>query len=202
MTTPDRLKAARGNLSQAKAAALLDIPLRTWEDWERGARTPPEYVIALIEMALNIGRPRPAKGGEKEKKMTHINLSQDAIATLAGYATEITEYNNPQYRYDIGIWADGTVSRGDLHISASSFSRWHDEPTVRLYVHPIYTTADIHDALQERGEDTDDIPQDELDAWNYEANTAARSWASEIAEQLAGGINPDTWRAPTPQINW
>lgn len=58
MTIPERLKNARCTLSQAAAAAQLNIPLRTWEDWERGARTPPEYVVALIEMALTT-RPAP-----------------------------------------------------------------------------------------------------------------------------------------------
>ena len=50
--TPTRLKAARGTLSQAKAAAQLGIPLRTWEDWERGVRIAPEYVIAMIEKLM------------------------------------------------------------------------------------------------------------------------------------------------------
>ncbi len=52
MIIPDRLKIARSTLSQAKAAEQLGIPLRTWEDWERGVRTPPEYVVAMIEKLL------------------------------------------------------------------------------------------------------------------------------------------------------
>ena len=48
-TIPDRLREIRGELSQAKAAALYGVPKRTWEDWERGIRTPPEYVVRLIE---------------------------------------------------------------------------------------------------------------------------------------------------------
>jgi len=52
MTTPERLKAARGTLSQAAAAAQINIPLRTWEDWERGRRSPPEYVLRMIEKLL------------------------------------------------------------------------------------------------------------------------------------------------------
>lgn len=50
--TPARLKAARGALSQAKAAAQLGIPLRTWENWERGIRAAPEYIIVMIEKLL------------------------------------------------------------------------------------------------------------------------------------------------------
>lgn len=45
----ERLLAIRGNLSQRKAAALYHIPLRTWENWEMGVRTPPLYVIEMME---------------------------------------------------------------------------------------------------------------------------------------------------------
>jgi DNA-binding transcriptional regulator YiaG len=48
--TPADLKAARTEkgLSQARAAELLEIPKRTWEQWETGDRTPPAYVLRLV----------------------------------------------------------------------------------------------------------------------------------------------------------
>lgn len=142
--------------------------------------------------------------------MVHINLSQEIINKLAGYAIEITDYSDPQYRYDIGIWSDGSVSRGDLHISDSDYTRWHDAPAVSLCVHPIYTTEEIRNSLHDRvmlgelphGADTAEIPQDELDVWADEARSAAKAWAREIAEQLASGIDTEAWEAPTPCINW
>jgi hypothetical protein len=67
MKTPERLKIARGTLSQAAAAAKLDIPLRTWEDWERGARNPPEYLVALIEKALAAADHKAGRAAEGEK---------------------------------------------------------------------------------------------------------------------------------------
>lgn len=40
------------NLTQTAFADLLDIPLRTIQNWEIGHREPPEYVIELIEYRL------------------------------------------------------------------------------------------------------------------------------------------------------
>lgn len=44
-------------LSQAKFAAQYGIPRRTVEDWERGVRVPPEYVVAWLERLVNIDYP-------------------------------------------------------------------------------------------------------------------------------------------------
>lgn len=48
----DKLKQARlkTGLSQAKLADALGVPLRTYESWERGLRTPAVYVqTALLQ---------------------------------------------------------------------------------------------------------------------------------------------------------
>lgn len=39
---------ATTNLSQTAFAAALGIPLRTVQDWERGVRNCPQYVVDLI----------------------------------------------------------------------------------------------------------------------------------------------------------
>jgi len=39
-------------LSQAKFGEQYGIPKRTIEDWEREIRTPPEYVVKLLERAV------------------------------------------------------------------------------------------------------------------------------------------------------
>lgn len=44
-----RLKAIRGDMSQRQAAEIYHIPLTTWECWEQGKRTPPIYVVELME---------------------------------------------------------------------------------------------------------------------------------------------------------
>jgi len=40
------------NLTQKAMSDLLEIPIRTVSDWERGLRTPPEWVCKLIVDAL------------------------------------------------------------------------------------------------------------------------------------------------------
>lgn len=54
MTPADQLRQLRQNtgLSQARFAALYEIPRRTYEDWERGVATPPPYVVNLLRAAV------------------------------------------------------------------------------------------------------------------------------------------------------
>lgn len=39
-------------LAQVKFGEMYHIPRRTIEDWERGVRIPPEYVLELLERAV------------------------------------------------------------------------------------------------------------------------------------------------------
>lgn len=50
-----KIKEAReaAGLTQASARDLIGVSKRTWEDWEHGRRTPPEYVEKLIVDKLN-----------------------------------------------------------------------------------------------------------------------------------------------------
>lgn len=36
-------------LSQSKFAAYFGIPVRTLQEWEQEKRTPPEYVVSMME---------------------------------------------------------------------------------------------------------------------------------------------------------
>ena len=50
MTFSEQLKELRRELriTQAQAERILQVPHRTYQDWERGIATPPEYVQRLI----------------------------------------------------------------------------------------------------------------------------------------------------------
>ena len=47
-------------LSQQKFSELYQIPKRTVEEWERGGRKPPGYVVKLLERVVK----EDFKGGE------------------------------------------------------------------------------------------------------------------------------------------
>ena len=49
---------AKTGLSQAQFAKLLGIPKRTIENWESGRRTPPVYVLEMLQRAITHFRPR------------------------------------------------------------------------------------------------------------------------------------------------
>lgn len=40
-------------LSQAKFAAIFNIPVATLQDWEHGRRTPPSYVPEMMQTILS-----------------------------------------------------------------------------------------------------------------------------------------------------
>lgn len=48
---------ARTGMTQAQFSAYIAMPQRTLEDWERGVRIPPDYVVRLI--AEKISREYP-----------------------------------------------------------------------------------------------------------------------------------------------
>lgn len=54
MTPAEQIKSIRSytGMSQARFGEAYEIPVRTIQDWERGIRTPPAYVIKLLELAV------------------------------------------------------------------------------------------------------------------------------------------------------
>ena len=48
--------------SQRQFSEYFKIPLRTVESWEVGKRTPPEYVVRLLERVVKEDFEKPDKG--------------------------------------------------------------------------------------------------------------------------------------------
>lgn len=46
-------------LTQKALAERFGIPLRTIEDWSTGKRTPPDYVVRMIQTILEYEKRRP-----------------------------------------------------------------------------------------------------------------------------------------------
>jgi DNA-binding XRE family transcriptional regulator len=48
---------ARGKFSQPKAAAILGVPPRTYEQWESGRHAPSEFVKRMVLATMDMGLP-------------------------------------------------------------------------------------------------------------------------------------------------
>ena len=62
-------------MKQVEFAEYFDIPVRTLQEWEHDRRTPPEYLVRLLEYRLRVegllgkdGGSYDDKKGEKNKK--------------------------------------------------------------------------------------------------------------------------------------
>ena len=51
MTDSERIRKILG-ISRAEFSRRYNIPIRTLEEWDAGRRTPPEYVITLLERVV------------------------------------------------------------------------------------------------------------------------------------------------------
>lgn len=49
-------------LSQTALAKRFGIPLRTVQDWHAGRRTPPDYVVAMMDELLYLDQTTARKG--------------------------------------------------------------------------------------------------------------------------------------------
>ncbi|MGE9896745.1 helix-turn-helix domain-containing protein [Anaerovoracaceae bacterium SGI.195] len=82
------IKEARleASLTQAKMADEMGIPLRTIQDWERGRRTPPDYVERLVIAELErIERKMKKYEDMSVKEMTDAQLVE-VIDSQSSYA--------------------------------------------------------------------------------------------------------------------
>lgn len=51
--TVKKLRAQTG-LSQRAFSDYFNIPFRTLQDWEQGRRTPPDYVVSMMERIIKL----------------------------------------------------------------------------------------------------------------------------------------------------
>lgn len=63
---------AEYGLSQIGLARKFDIPYRTVQDWCRGLRVPPEYVVKMIEELLKRGCENDEQRKEDENVKTTV----------------------------------------------------------------------------------------------------------------------------------
>ncbi len=114
MTNAERIKAMRQftGLSAKKFGDKFGIPMRTIQDWERGERNAPDYVINLIKYALEVERIIP---------MVYVfeaHRSQDEIGTVKWF---MNEFEALDYAYDAWNELDEDEQNSYKEDSAGTF---------------------------------------------------------------------------------
>lgn len=92
------------NLTQAQFAEWLEIPKRTYEKWETGERTPPTWVVKLIEFKCKKSTQGEQIKIEDIEKATALKEKFHVLHTkyCHGYETyRIYKENDPFYSNDI-----------------------------------------------------------------------------------------------------
>ena len=94
-------------LSQSKFASLFDIPVSTLKDWEIGRRTPPNYVINMMQTILqNRGMLADPIQAMEERRLS----VQRCIAILL----TATEGPNELFMDALEKYIDGSLSLAEL----------------------------------------------------------------------------------------
>ena len=75
MTDSERIR-SRTNLNRSAFSRKYHIPARTLEDWDTGKRTPPAYVMELLERVVELDYP------SKSKIIAHTPLREGEMAII------------------------------------------------------------------------------------------------------------------------
>lgn len=101
MTFPEQLKQLRKekHLTQKQAYTILQVPRRTYESWESGDRTPPEYVQRFVIKLLQ----QEETHMENTKQYTGyrhyvmVNKLKDSPETYEQYLRETNSGSTPEW---------------------------------------------------------------------------------------------------------
>ena len=101
MTFPEQLRALRAEkqLTQAQAYKILQVPRRTYEDWERGIASPPEYVQRMIIKLLQQEETHMenAKQYTGYRHYIMVNKLKDSPETYEQYLRETNSGSTPEW---------------------------------------------------------------------------------------------------------
>lgn len=121
MTKSEELRARLG-LSRVEFSKKYDIPIRTLEEWDRGTRVPPKYVLNLLERVVIEDEKNQTDelysdsdleegkevmitlNGQKYKRTVHSELSEgDAIFGVRQKVLYVVIKHKKYYEYEIDI---------------------------------------------------------------------------------------------------
>jgi len=128
MNTADIIKKARmeAELTQQQLASHYKIPLRTLVDWERGTRTPPEYVLEFLLRCLKEDFAQTEEPAEHEEVLS----APKQLIFLDNIGRPLKE---PVLSDVMRAYADGKVQ--DLGNSTVDYDgNYRPDPKGRLYM--------------------------------------------------------------------
>jgi len=128
--------------------------------------------------------------------MTKINKEAEArIANeINEICTEILEYSNNDYHFNVIVTSTGEVIRGDLHINGNSWTEFKASDIVARF--NIYA-CDIKQMIANDGNDPDD--EQEIEIYENENRLAYKKFAGEMARAI---VNGEPTEEIHPEIVW
>ena len=134
------------NMTQKEFGEYLNIPLRTIQNWESEHRTPPDYVVELIEYKLK----KESENMKKEITKKYYLIKHENVRG-GKKRTEIEEKNVTDY-FDEYLTLSDTYKGMDDFASEKDFFEWletkYDELFKRLEGGENLDTGD-HDLILE-----------------------------------------------------
>lgn len=94
-------------LSQSKFADMFDVPVATLKDWEIGRRTPPSYVVNMIQTILQYNGLLTSSSDAKEERRKSVQRCLAILLTA-------TEGPNELFMEALDSYIEGNISLAEM----------------------------------------------------------------------------------------
>ncbi len=94
-------------LSQSKFADLFELPVATLKDWEIGRRTPPSYVVSMMQTILEYNGMLAAAAAAKEERRKSVQRCLAILLTA-------TDGPNEAFMDALEAYIEGNISLSEM----------------------------------------------------------------------------------------
>lgn len=145
-------------MSQSAFAAYFDISVRNIQEWEQGRRTPPPYVVSMMNRIINLENGLKRRNLEMLKEKINgeseqlLNLSKNCrVGSMAWLSNiEKVKRQNPEdFIFNTGICGNDTLS--DLLSEFEDKEAVREEVIENLEHYARFDLASMYKLLKEKG---------------------------------------------------